>query len=58
MAIIKNTRQMTCSAGTLNKRILASFLVGLEDDDLITLTVSESRGQRGDETIYRFTAQL
>lgn len=58
MAVIKNTREMTCSSSTLTKKVLSEFLEGMDDAAHISVAFMEGRGQRGDEAHLLFTTNL
>lgn len=58
MAVIKNTREMTCSANSLTKEVLSEFLEGLDDAAHISVAFMEGRGQRGEEVDLLFTTNL
>lgn len=58
MAVIKNTREMTCSASTLTKKVLAEFLEGMDEAAHISIAFKQGQGQRGEETHLLFTTNL
>ena len=58
MAVIKNTREMTCSASSLTKKVLAEFLEGMDEAAHISVAFMKGRGQRGEEVHLLFTTNL
>ena len=48
MAVIKNTREMTCSASSLTKKVLAEFLEGMDEAAHISVAFMEGHSQTGD----------
>ena len=52
MAVIKNTREMTCSASSLTKKVLAEFLEGMDEAAHISVAFMQGRGQDGDYLLF------